>query len=95
MNYQIIVFTMNGCIYCTDLKSTLSQKNIKFIEAEVSNYPKIWKQVINQTGYNVLPTVFLKQDGTEEGPIYIAGKDFDTPEEFLEKIKSKINFLDV
>ena len=47
-------------------------------------------QVINQTGHNVVPSVFISSDETENGPIYIPGKDFEDEDGIVEIIKKHI-----
>lgn len=84
---EIVVFTLNGCYHCTILKKELNNENIKFIEVEIGSNSKIWDKVVEQTGHNVLPTVFIKMEGTDDGPVFIPGKDFNTPEELITKLK--------
>jgi glutaredoxin len=90
MSNKVLVFTLNGCGHCIDLKKELIQRDLPFIEIEVSNNQKIWDQVVNQTGHNVLPTIFIKRENTDDGLVYVPGKDFQNTEEAVEIIKKYV-----
>ena len=71
MSNLIIVFTLAGCHHCVELKKKLNKHNIKFNEIEVTNNPQIWDRVVEQTGFNALPTVYVALDEGDEGPVFI------------------------
>ncbi len=77
---DIIIFTLNGCGHCVELKKSL-------IELEVGKNTEIWNEVVEQTGHNSLPTVFISLSGGEDGPVFIPGRDYMDKEEVIEKIK--------
>lgn len=87
---EIVIFTLDGCSHCLEVKKILKDNNFNYIDIEITNNSKIWDQVIKQTNHNVVPTVFIKTDNSDEGPIYIPGKDFNSAEELLEKIKKHL-----
>lgn len=87
MSSQVVVFTLNGCSHCTSLKTKLENVSIPFTEIEITSNQKIWDKVVEQTGHNVLPTVFIKKEGTDLGPIFIPGKDFENVDDIIPKIK--------
>jgi glutaredoxin len=87
MSSEVVVFTLNGCSHCIDLKEKLNDVSIPFIEIEITNNQKLWDKVVNQTGHNVLPTIFIKKENTDTGPVLIAGKDFNNVNEVIPKIK--------
>ena len=84
---DIFVFTMNGCNHCISLKEHLKTKGVNFSEIEINSNREIWSQVVSQTGENILPTVYIQKNGTDNGPVFIPGKDFKSPEELYENIK--------
>lgn len=90
MSNQIFVFTLNGCSHCVNLKNTLKKHKIEFTEIEISNNGKLWDKVVEQTGHNVLPTVFVKLDDKDDGPVYIPGKDFQNSDDLVLKIKKYV-----
>jgi glutaredoxin len=90
MNSELIVFTLNGCSHCVNLKDLLTKLEIPYTEIEIGTNRKLWDQVVEQTGHNVLPTVFIKNKNTEVGPVFIPGKDFHSSEELIPKISQHL-----
>ena len=90
MSNQILIFTLNGCDHCQTLKHRLTELTIEFIDIEISNNENLWNQVIQQTGFNILPTVFIKKENTDNGPVYIPGRDYKNEDEIIEIIKTYI-----
>ncbi len=87
---NIIVFTLTGCKYCIELKEMLNQEMIEYIDINVDDNEEIWTQVVNQTGHNSLPTVYIEFKGKEEGPVFVPERDFNSNEEIIEIIKNYI-----
>jgi glutaredoxin len=87
MSNQVILFTLNGCSHCVNLKNKLKEHSISFIEIEVTKNQNLWDNVIEQTGFNILPTVFIKKTDTDVGPIFIPGKDFEDADELIPKLR--------
>ena len=87
---EIIVFTLDGCSHCVILKSKLNEETIPFTEIEITLNEKIWDKVVEQTGHNVLPTVFIKYEDTDTGPVFIPCKDYESPEDLIPKIKNHL-----
>jgi glutaredoxin len=86
----IVVFTLNGCIRCSELKAKLKEQNIAFHDIEITKNSKLWNGVVAQTGHDVLPTVFIPEDGEGNGLVYNPGRDFQTVDEIIEIIKNNI-----
>jgi glutaredoxin len=89
MNH-IIVFTLNGCGHCTELKKSLNELEIQYSEIEITENEDMWNQVVSQTGHNSLPTVYVSINGGDEGPVFIPERDFNDKDECLEIIKKYI-----
>ena len=90
MSVNVILFTMNGCDHCQDLKKELNKLKISFNEIEISNNKKVWDQVVQQTGDNVVPTIYITKENTGEGVVFIPGKDFNNRDEGIDLIKKYI-----
>ena len=88
MSNSIVIFTLNGCFHCKNLKNRLNELNIPFIDVEIGENQKLWDQVVEQTGHNVIPTIFIKKENTEEGPVYVPGRDYETEDEIVEILKN-------
>ena len=87
MSNRIVVFTLSGCGHCVQLKKSLNELSIPFTEIEVGANQKIWDKVVEQTGHNSLPTVYIGLNGGDDGPVFVPGRDFENKEDLLEKIK--------
>ena len=83
MANNIIVFTLNGCIHCVELKKELNNQNIPFTELEIESNKPIWDAVVQQTGHNSLPTVFIGLNGEDEGPVFVPERDYESRENYL------------
>jgi glutaredoxin len=87
---KIYVFTLDGCGYCRILKDELSESKIPFTEIEVTVNEHLWEQVVKQTGYDNLPTVYIQKSESESGPVYVPGRDFNTQDEIMDIIKNYV-----
>jgi len=87
MDNSVYIFTMNGCPYCLELKNALTESNIPYREFTIHENRHIWDQIVKQTGFRNLPTVYIKEGDSDVGPVYIPGKDFDTIQEIIDIIK--------
>jgi glutaredoxin len=90
MSNTVILFTLDNCIHCKSLKKRLRIESIPYTEIEITNNEKIWNEVVNQTGHNSLPTVYIKKENSDTGPVYVAGVDFMNDEEGINIIKKHI-----
>jgi len=90
MANNIIVFTLDGCSHCVELKKELNNENRPFTELEIGNNKDIWDVVVKQTGHNSLPTVFIGLNGEDEGPVFVPERDYTSREDLIEKIKNYI-----
>lgn len=90
MNKNIVLFTMDNCGHCVSLKKKLNELKILFNEIEINHNKQIWDQVVQQTGHNVVPTIFIRRENTDDGEVYIPGKDFNSRDEAIKIIKKNI-----
>lgn len=86
----IVIFTLNGCGHCQSLKKRLNDISIPYTEIEIGANEEIWKQVVRQTGEDVIPTVFIKKNDNEDGPVYVPGRDYQNEDEIVEIIKTYV-----
>lgn len=88
MKHKVTVFTLNGCGHCLHLKANLDHLSIPYTEVEVTKNPKIWEEILEQTKQDRLPTVYVSEEGKDEGRIYIPEIDFKTIEEMVGILKT-------
>jgi len=86
---EIMIFTLNGCVHCAELKRKLNELSIPFHDIEITKNRKIWDSVKAQTGYDTLPTIFIQTDNQGNGVVYTPGRDFQNDDEIIEIIKNK------
>jgi len=84
----IVLFTLKGCDHCIELKTRLNELNIRYQDIEINQNKELWNQVVSQTGHNVLPTVFIAESKTDEGLVYVPGRDYQSQDEIIEIIKN-------
>jgi hypothetical protein len=87
MANKIVVFTLNGCGHCVDLKIKLQEQTVPFIEVEINDNKELWDQVVSQTGHNALPTVFVSLEEGDNGPVFIPERDFTDKDILVENLK--------
>lgn len=88
--YTVNVFTLKGCSHCVDLKKMLNENDILFNELEILQHKSTFDEIVKLTGKNVLPTTYLQNPETSSGPIFVPGRDYQSKEELLEKIKKYV-----
>ena len=87
MGYNVCLFTLNGCGYCTTLKEELVKNDITYSEYEVNEHKQTYDQILAVTKEDALPTIYMQNPNTGMGPIIVPGRDFKSPEEANQKIK--------
>lgn len=82
-----MIFSLNGCVHCNELKDKLTKLSIPFNDIEITQNRSLWEGVVSQTGHDVLPTVFIQTDNEGNGLVYIPGEDFQDFDEIIKIIK--------
>jgi glutaredoxin len=90
MAYTVNIFTLDGCSHCKTLKEELKKQGIQYTEFEINKFRDLYKAITEVTKEDALPTVYLQNPETESGPIFVAGRDFNSKEEAIEKIRKYI-----
>ena len=61
-----------------------------YSEIEISNNQSIWDQVVEQTGHNLLPTIYITQDDSDEGMVFVPGRDHKNEDEAIQIVEKYI-----
>lgn len=92
MNMKITLFTQWDCKTCVALKEKLKENKLTYKTLEVLEHRELWEDIRKQqlqmdpSSIMYTPTLLLEPKGS--GGVYIsAGRDFDTVEEALNKVK--------
>ncbi|MBB4065187.1 glutaredoxin 3 [Gellertiella hungarica] len=56
---DVIIYTRDGCPYCTRAKALLSAKGAGFTEYNASHDPSYRQQMVERSGRNTFPQVFV------------------------------------
>nr|WP_316656650.1 glutaredoxin 3 [uncultured Gellertiella sp.] len=56
---DVIIYTRNGCPYCTQAKSLLGSKGADFKEFNASENPAFRQEMIERSGRSTFPQVFV------------------------------------
>jgi glutaredoxin len=89
MSNNLIMFSLNGCGFCENMKKRLHKESIPFTEYEINDHLDLWNQVVSQTDSEYLPVFFIKEENTKMGQVFCPKIDFndeDTIIEILRKI---------
>ena len=86
---KILIFTLNSCIHCQELKEKLTELLIPFDDVEITLNRSLWDYIISQTGSDLLPTVFIKDGEDDSGLIYVPGRNFQSNDEIIEIIRNR------
>jgi glutaredoxin len=77
MNNELIMFSLNGCGFCENIKKRLHNESIPFTEYEINDHSDLWNQVVLQTQSEYVPVFFIKEKNTMTGQVLCPKKDFD------------------
>jgi glutaredoxin len=79
---KITIYTNETCGYCTSIKVSLDKEKIKYTEVITTEEEnKAWQDIVSLTGMPTVPTIIFKNE------IFVAGRDFQSPEQLLQIIK--------
>ena len=84
---ELFIFTLSDCIHCQDLKTRLGNVKLSFKEFEINKNKSFWEEIVKQTGEDIVPTVYIKEDEGKKTHIFIPGKDFNNGDEAINIIK--------
>ena len=88
---KITLFSQWECKTCLQLKEVLDQEKIKYKVIEVLENKELWEEIRKQqlkmdpSSIMYTPTLLVENKGL--GVYISAGRDFDTTEEALDKLK--------
>jgi len=92
MDKLLVIFSMNGCGYCDQLKNYLKESNINFIDRDIHKHNEEYKLFTERTGSEFVPAFMIIDNimGETKTEAFVPDKDFKTIEEGVELIKKLI-----
>lgn len=85
---KLIIFTLNGCGHCSNLKKRLDDINIVYREVEITQNKEVWDEIVKQIKYDYLPTVLISPDDSQIGHIFVPSVHYQTEDKIVEIIQS-------
>ncbi|MQT12183.1 glutaredoxin 3 [Segnochrobactrum spirostomi] len=65
---HVLIYTRQGCGYCTAAKSLLAKKGVAFEEIDATGNPDLRSAMIERSGRSTFPQIFV-------GPTHVGGCD--------------------
>ena len=62
MSDRLVIFTLEDCIHCISLKMRLNELSITFNEINVDKHPELWNKIVDETGNESLPLIFISEE---------------------------------
>jgi glutaredoxin len=93
MDKLLILYTMNGCPFCSMMKDKLIESDIKFYERDIDVHKDEYDLFVEITENDYVPAFMIIEGDDEKQPItslYAPDRDFNDLDEGIEIIKNKM-----
>jgi glutaredoxin len=87
---KIILYTMKGCPWCLEMKNTLKESKIKFIERDIDKHKDEYDLFVEATGNDYVPAFMLfttEGEDTKNVKLIAPDRDYQDISEALIKVK--------
>jgi len=94
---KVIVYTMKGCPWCLEMKNTLKESKIKFIERDIDKYKSEYDLFVEATGNDYVPALMLltlNEGDAQDVKLMAPDRDYEDISEAVDKVKEYLNLLD-
>ena len=93
MNYELVIYTMEGCSHCTEFKKLLEQENITYHDRDIDKYHEEYDMYSKITKTEFVPSVMLitnPNSSNEKTHFFAPTKEYETIFEALDLVKKTI-----
>jgi glutaredoxin len=93
MDKLLILYTMQGCPFCSMMKEKLNESNIIFHERDIFEHKDEYDLFVEVTENDFVPAFMIIEGSEEKQPItslYAPDRDFNDLDEGIEIIKNKL-----
>jgi len=93
MDKLLILYTMEGCPFCTMMKEKLIESNINFYDRDIDEHKDEYDLFVEITENDYVPAFMIIEADSEKQPIstlYAPDRDFNDLDEGIEIIKNKL-----
>ncbi len=84
---EVIVFSMDGCPHCDNLKTKLKENNIQFTEKDVDENEMLYESFSKKVDSEYLPAILIGKRA------YIPERSFQTIDQAVELIQNRLSEL--
>jgi len=93
MDKLVILFTMDGCPYCVQMKEQLRESNIDFVERDIDEHKDEYDMFVEITENEFVPAFMIVEspDDSPKSYLFAPERDFDEIEEGVNIIKEHFN----
>jgi len=88
---KIIIYSQEGCSYCSELKNLLEQNGIQHTVYDIDEKKEDWDIISESSKNEYVPQVLIVDTGNESGTILAPDRDFDDVTECLQHIMTDLN----
>lgn len=88
---------MKGCPWCLEMKNTLKESKIKFIERDIDKYKSEYDLFVEATGNDYVPALMLltlNEGDAQDVKLMAPDRDYEDISEAVDKVKEYLNLLD-
>ena len=86
-----VVYTMDGCPYCSMIKEELDKEKIPFLERDIHKFEEEYEEYVNATQNEFVPALMLltldDSENTTDVRLLAPDRDFKDIHEGVEMIK--------
>ncbi len=91
-NTKVIVFTMKGCPFCTQMKDLLGEESIEFYERDIDDHKDEYDMFVKLTKSEYIPAIMIVE-GKHKSYLYAPERDFKELTEAVTIIKKHKNLI--
>ena len=83
----LLIYSEDGCPWCTKMKELLHENNIKFLVRDIERYDKEWERISEEINTEYIPTACIVDHNNKTKTYLTPDTDFEDIEEGVDKIK--------
>lgn len=94
MDKLVILFTMEGCPYCVQMKDQLKESNIDFVERDINEHKDEYDMFVEITENEFVPAFMIVESpdtDDHKSYLYAPERDYEEIEDGVRIIKEHFN----
>ena len=92
MDKVVVLFTMEGCPYCVQMKEELNKLNLEYVERDINEHEEEYDLFVEVTENDYVPAFMIieQPDGDSKTHLFAPERDFNEIEEGVKIIKEHL-----